>query len=345
MRSTKSVTGSVVEYVAESALVSAVEIDKPFQVGFVLVDGFSLMSYASAMEPLRAANIIAERCVYEIHHLPAQGARAVSSSGAMVAADTYLGERVDFDLVLVVAGSDAIGRQLTRLAHWLRLLASRGVLMGGVSAGPLILAQAGVMEGRRMTVHWEHAQLLRAVSANLSIERTLFVRDRRRLTCAGGTAAMDMMHALIAEHHGGDFAREVSDWFIYTDIRPGQSPQLGGLAKRYSVSNLTVLKALQFMENHLDDPLTLTQLGDIVGVGPRQLNRLFNQHLHASTVHFYMQVRLDKAHELLEAGLLSVGDVASATGFSTGAHFSRQFSRVFGYAPSMVRLQKSGPQA
>ena len=314
---------------------------EPFRVGFVLVDGFSLMSYASAMEPLRAANVIAERCIYEIHHLPAEGARAVSSSGALIAADTYLGERVDFDLVLVVAGSDAVSRQFIRLAHWLRLLASRGVLIGGVSAGPLILAQSGVMEGRRMTVHWEHAQVLRAVSANLSIERTLFVRDRRRLTCAGGTAAMDMMHALIAEHHGGEFARDVSNWFIHTDIRPGENPQLTGLSERYSVSDLSVLKALQSMENHLDDPLTLRQLGDIVGVGPRQLNRLFNRHLQASTVQFYTRIRLGKAHKLLDAGLLSVSDVARATGFATSAHFSRQFSREFGYAPSTVRL--AGP--
>jgi len=311
----------------------------PFRVGFVLVDGFALMSYASAMEPLRAANLIAGRRLYDIQHMPALGARTQSSSGAIVGADTYLGESVDFDLVLVVAGSDPLRGNVSRLEHWLRLLASRDVLVGGVSAGPLILARAGVMEGRRLTCHWEHAPALLDASNNLIVERTLFVRDRRRLTCAGGTAALDMMHALIAEHHGGRFAQTISDWFLHTDIRPGENPQVSGLAERYGVANVGVLQALQAMENHMDDPLTLIQISGIVGVSVRQINRLFRQHMGVSTQDFYTKLRLDKAQSLLRGSLLSIADVAQATGFANGAHFSRQFRRAFGETPSRYRDQ------
>ena len=311
----------------------------PFKVGIVLVDGFALMSYASAIEPLRAANLIAGKSVYDIQHMAAVGARATSSSGAIVGASTFLGETADFDLVLVVAGGDAQSLNLRRLEHWLRLLASRKVLIGGVSAGPLILARAGIMEGHRLTVHWDHAPLLRAISAHLIIERTLFVRDRGRLTCAGGTAPMDMMHALIAEHHGGGFAQRVSDWFIHTDIRPGKNPQVAGLAERYGVHDINVLKALQAMENHLDDPLTLTQLSDIVGISNRHLNRLFSHHLQSSSVEFYTRLRIGKARKLLKTGMLSVADVAQATGFANGAHFSRHFSRAYGFSPSSYRAQ------
>ncbi|MFK7994485.1 MAG: GlxA family transcriptional regulator [Granulosicoccus sp.] len=310
-----------------------------FRVGFVLVDGFALMSYASAMEPLRAANLIAGRPLYDIRHMPALGARSTSSSGAIVGANTYLGEKIDFDLVLVVAGSDPQLSQVRRLEHWLRVLVSRNVLVGGVSAGPLILARAGVMEGHRLTVHWEHAQALRAVSSNLIVEKTLFVRDRGRLTCAGGTAAMDMMHALIAGHHGGRFAQSVSDWFLHTDVRPGENPQVAGLAERYGVSDIGVLTALQAMENHLDDPLTLTQISGIVGVSVRQVNRLFRQHLGRSTQDFYARLRLDKAQSLLRGSLLSVTDIAQATGFANTAHFSRQFRRTYGVSPSRYRTQ------
>lgn len=310
---------------------------KPFRIGIVLVDGFALMSYAAAMEPLRASNLIAGRQLYDIQHMPAVGARAVSSSGAIVGATTYLGEQIDFDLVLVVAGSESLNVSLKRLEHWLRLLVSRNVLVGGVSAGPLILARAGVMEGHRLTVHWEHAQLLRAVSANLFIERTLFVRDRGRLTCAGGTAAMDMMHALISEHHGARFAQRVSDWFVHTEVRAPENPQVSGIAERYGVLDIHILKALKAMENHLDDPLTLTQLSDVVGVSARHLNRLFGQHLSTSAVDFYTRFRLHKSTALLKTGLMSVGDVAQATGFANTAHFSRQFSRAFGVSPSRYR--------
>lgn len=312
-----------------------------FKIGFVLVDGFALMSYASAMEPLRAANHIAGRKLYDIRHMPAEGARSTSSSGAIVGANTYLGENVDFDLVLVVAGSDPPLGKVRRLEHWLRLLASRDVLMGGVSAGPLILARAGVMEGHRLTVHWEHAQAVLSISPNLIVERTLFVRDRGRLTCAGGTAAMDMMHALIAEHHGGRFAQRVSDWFLHTDIRPGENPQVAGLSERYGVGDVGVLKALQAMENHMDDPLTLTQISDIVGISVRQVNRLFRQHIGVSTQDFYTKLRLEKSQVLLRGSLLSVAEVAQATGFANSAHFSRQFRASFEQSPSQFRAQVS----
>ena len=309
----------------------------PFKVGFVLVDGFALMSYASAMEPLRAANLIAGRLLYDIKHMPVNGARSFSSSGAVVGANTHLGENVNFDLILVVAGSAPRHDDDDRLNHWLRHLASRGVLLGGVSAGPLMLARAGVMDGHRLTVHWEHAQELRAVSAKLIIERTLFVRDRGRLTCAGGTAAVDMMHALITEHHGGRFAQRVSDWFMHTDIRPGENPQVTGLAKRHGVADDGVLRALAAMENHMDDPLTLTQLADIVGLSARQINRLFRQHLGISTLDFYNKLRLEKAQFLLRDSLLSVSEVSQATGFSSLAHFSRNFSQAYGESPSRYR--------
>lgn len=312
---------------------------RPFRIGFVLVNGFALMSYSAAMEPLRAANQLAGKKLYDIRHLPVIGARSVSSSGAIVSADAYLGEQVDFDLVMVVAGSNPQYSQLGRLEHWLRLMASRNMLLGGVSLGPLILAKAGVMEGHRLTIHWEHAPELGAVSPNLIIERSLFVRDRGRLTCAGGTAAMDMMHALITEHHGAKFAQQVSDWFIHTDVRPGENPQAASLTERYGVSDIGVLKALQAMENHLDDPLTLPQISDIVGVSPRQVNRLFQQHLGVSTVSFYAQLRLAKAQTLLRSSLLSIAEVARATGFATNAHFSRQFRLEYGVAPSAYRLQ------
>lgn len=309
----------------------------PFRVGFVLVDGFALMSYASAMEPLRAANLIAGRMLYDIKHMPVNGARSFSSSGAVVGASTHLGENVNFDFILVVAGSAPRYDDDDRLNHWLRHLASRGVLLGGVSAGPLMLARAGVMDGHRLTVHWEHAQELRAVSSKLIIERTLFVRDRGRLTCAGGTAAVDMMHALITEHHGGRFAQRVSDWFMHTDIRPGENPQVTGLAKRHGVADDGVLKALAAMENHMDDPLTLTQISDIVGLSVRQINRLFRQHLGISTLDFYNKLRLEKAQFLLRDSLLSISDVSQATGFGSLAHFSRNFSKAFGESPSRYR--------
>jgi len=308
-----------------------------YRVGFLLLDEFALMSYASAVEPLRAANLLADEPLYTIRHLPAHGASAVSSSGAMVRADAFLGERVDFDLVIVVAGGDPAKVNHPRLFEWLRLLAQRGVLIGGVSGGPVILAKAGLMAQRRMTVHWEHAEALSVLSPDVVVERSLYVIDRDRMTCAGGTAALDMMHALITTQHGGDFARKVSDWFLHTDIRPSEGPQRSGLSERYNVSHRTILLAIESMDNHIADPLELDQIARIVGISARQLNRLFSEKLGVSTVRFYRKLRLLKAQQLLQQSSLSISEIATATGFSNPAHFSRQFSSVFNKAPSMSR--------
>lgn len=313
----------------------------PFKVGLVLVDGFALMSYASAIEPLRAANLISGKQLYDVRNLPLSGARTFSSSGAIVAANAYLGEQVDFDLVLVVAGGELRDLELPRLNHWLKLLAAKGVLIGGVSGGPLLLAKAGIMRGHRMTVHWDHGPRLARISQDIVVERSLYVRDRDRLTCAGGTAALDMMQALIAEQHGPTLARKVSEWFVHTDIRSGELPQRSGIAERFDLTDAIVIQAAQAMENHIADPLSLTQLADICDVGVRQLNRLFQQHLSLSTLSFYRQLRLQKAQSMIRGSTLSIATIAQSTGFANGAHLSRQFRAAFGTSPTASRVSHS----
>lgn len=308
-----------------------------YRVGFVLVDGFSLMSYASAMEPLRACNLLAGRALYNVRHIPASGTRAISSSGARIVAEAYPGEQTDFDLLLVVAGGDLSQAHFPDLNHWLRLLDERGVLMGGVSGGPLLLVRAGLMEGRRMTVHWDHAQELASLSARIMVERSLYVRDRDRLTCGGGTAPLDMMHALIREHHGAAFARQISDWFLQTSVRQGEQAQQAGLSERYDTTDATVLKALDAMENHIGDPLALSQIASLTGVGVRQLNRVFRTTLATSPVQFYRRIRLQKAQDMLSRTSLSIQEIALATGFANGAHLSRAFRQGEGIPPRQYR--------
>jgi len=312
---------------------------EPFRVGFLLVDGFALMSYSAALEPMRAANLLAGRTLYEMEHLPVLGAQSISSSGAVVRATTHIGERVDFDLIIVVAGGDPARFSDERVFQWLRHLARRGVQIGGVSGGPVILAKAGIMTGRRMTVHWEHAPALDQFEPALVLERTLYVIDRNRMTCAGGTAALDMMHALITVHHGAEFARSVSDWFMHTDIRPAGRPQRAGLVERYGTTSLPVIQAIELMENHIADPLALEQLAQLTGLGARQLNRLFHDKLGRSTMKFYRNLRLDKADNLLTQSTLSVTEIALASGFSSSAHFSQSYRQRFDRSPTARRLQ------
>jgi transcriptional regulator GlxA family with amidase domain len=255
----------------------------------------------------------------------------------MIKADAYLGEQVDFDLLLIVAGKEAGSYRNAQLENWLRLLAGRGVLIGGVSGGPLVLAHSGVMDGFRMTIHWDHVDALTQISPRLVVERSLYVLDRNRLTCGGGTAALDMMLALIKYQQGPEIALRVSDWFLHTDLRVGENAQRSGLAERYNTSNEHLLKALEAMENHIADPLELSQLAALADLGARQLNRLFTKYLESSAVSFYRQLRLKKSQQLLIRTSLSVHDVALATGFANGAHLSKSFSDRFGLSPKRYR--------
>lgn len=310
---------------------------RPMVVGFLLVDGFALMSYAAAVEPLRAANLLAGRPLYELRQIPAEGGRATSSVGALVGATDHVGERVDYDLVFVVAGGDPLAFGLPGVLRWLRHLARRGVALGGVSGGAAILARAGVVDGRRLTVHWDHADAMQSAWPALALERQLYVMDRDRLTCAGGTAALDLMHALIRRDHGEPFARRVSDWFLQTEVRPAAGPQRAGPAERHGTHHPVLLQAIGIMENHQADPLTLEQIARVCGIGVRQLNRLFRDRLGASTLGFYRALRLATARDLLRRTAMSVADVAEATGFGDAAHFSRRFKACYGVPPSRAR--------
>ena len=207
--------------------------------------------------------------------------------------------------------------------RWLIRMARSGVRLGGVSGGPVILARAGLMTGRRMTVHWEYAAALAEMHPDLVLERTLYVIDRDRVTCAGGTAPVDMMHALIAGHHGARFAQLVSDWFLHTEIRPPVGPQRGGMASRIGTTNAAVLQAVAAMESHVADPVTLGDLAAASGVSARQLNRLFHAALGRSTMQVYIELRLEKAMNLIRNSPLSLTEIALATGFSSSSHFSR----------------------
>ncbi len=313
-------------------------VSQPWQVGLLLIDGFALMSYAAVAEMLRAANLLAGRPLFAIRNVPAAGTRAVSSGGQAVAADAMPGAPAsDFDLLLVLAGGDPFAFDDPRVIRWLRSLDRRGVTLGGVSGGPVVLARAGLMRGRRMTVHWEHWDALAEAAPDLLLTRALYVIDRDRVTCAGGVAPLDLVHALLTEREGAAFARRVSDWFLHTEVRPPAGPQRAGLAERVGTTSAPVLLAVELMENHLADPLSLDQLAGLCALGPRQLNRLFRDRLGMSTMDYYRRLRLERARALLRQAPLSVTEIALATGFSNPAHFAKRFRAQFGESPSAYR--------
>ena len=309
--------------------------------GILPIPGFALMSYACTVEPLRAANLLSRRPLYDVVHF---GEKAlIESSGAVSIERRHaIGDTVDLDILLVVAGGDPFAYEDATVFSWLRQTARRGVLIGGVSGGSVILAKAGLMAGRRLTVHWEHTAALAERYPDSLVERRLYVIDRDRVTCGGGSAPLDLMHALIADHHGNVFARLVSDWFLHTDIRGSGAPQRGGVAERHGIHSPHILEAVASMESHVGDPLSLTQLALITQISTRHLNRLFMHAFGQSVMDYYRDLRLDTARRLIRSSAMGLRDIAEATGFSNAGHFSNAYKARFGLRP---RADRMVPQA
>ena len=310
---------------------------RPTRIGLLLIPGFALLPYASVVEPLRAANLIAGRRLYDWVNLSPDGGPAASSSGVEVPAACRLADAGPLDLVLVCAGGNPALFRQAAVFDWLRRVARGGARMGGVSGGPWLLARAGLLRDVRMTLHWEHAAAFAEEFPELDLRRSLFELDRDRLTCSGGTGPLDMMHALITAEHGAALAMAVSDWFLQTTVREGGNPQRMALRHRTGTGNRPLLRALEAMEGAAENLLSRAALAAEAGVGVRQLERLFRTHLSRTPNEHYKLIRLDRSRLLLRQSGLSIMEIAVASGFGSASHFSRAYRAAFGRTPSAER--------
>jgi transcriptional regulator GlxA family with amidase domain len=313
-------------------------VNPPHRFGFLLIDDFALMSYASAIEPLRAANILAGRPLYAWFHVSTGANAIVASNGLSVAADHTIFDKAQFDTVIVCAGGNPAAFEDKKAIGWLRRQARAGSAIGGVSGGPFILAKAGILDGVRCTIHWEHLPAFTEAFPNIVVTRTLFEIDRGRLTCGGGVAALDMMHAIIRRDHGQALAARVSDWYLQTAVRLGDSAQRISLKERIGTNNKSLVSAVGAMERQLSSPLSRHALATIANVSVRQLERLFVKYLGATIDQHYKSLRLARARSLLRQTGIPVVQIGAECGFLNASHFAKVYRASFGLAPSKDRM-------
>lgn len=307
------------------------------QFGFLLVPNFALMSFAAATEPLRAANLLAGCELYRVAIFSADGEPVMASSGLAVPCQPL--EDADLHILFVCAGGGPDDWRHPQILPPLRRLARRGVRLGGISGGPFLLAAAGLLSGRDFTIHWEHAAALIEAFPDLAPRPARFVLDGDRITCGGGIAPLDMMHALIAERLGSDFARRVSDWYLHAAVSEPGDPQRAAAAERHGTHHPGLLAALAAMEATIETPLPRAAIARAAGVSVRHLDRLFADQLGTTWGAAYRQLRLAHAGRLLRQSPLSLSQIAFATGFSSPSHFSRAFRQAFGFPPGVWRAR------
>jgi transcriptional regulator GlxA family with amidase domain len=306
---------------------------------FLLVPGFSLMTLAGAMEPLRALNRLAGIQAYDWSLASLDDQAVATSSGIRLPARNLKDSLVDADYLIVCAGFLRPADEKLYIGA-LRQAASRGIAIGSLSTGTRLLARAGILTGYRCTTHWENLQAFRDSFPELDCTNKLYVIDRDRLTCSGGTATLDMMLHLITEHHGLDLGQAVANQFLHERIRSERDDQPADMQQSFANLPETVRRAIRIMRNNIEEPLSLSLISINIGIGDRQLERLFMKHTGTTPIRYYMRLRIERARELLIYTGRRIADIAEVCGFSTTAHFAASYRRVFGTSPSDVRAEK-----
>lgn len=307
------------------------------RLGFLLLPKFSLMAFSSASEPLRTANVLAGKRLYDWQLISMDGKPVTASNGMQCVPDAALGE-VDFlPMVIVCSSFDPEESESPTLFNWLRKLGRQGADIGAIDTGSHLLGAAGLLDGYQATIHWEHLDSFSEMFPRVDVMQDIYVVDRDRFTSAGSTVGMDMMLNMIRQQHGYELAAAVAEAHVYSNIREAGQHQRMALADRLSTVNAHVLHAVELMRENLEDPLQTGEIADQLGISQRELERLFKKWLHATPGAYYRKLRLERARALLKQTSMSVLEVAVSCGFTSSAHFSRAYSSCFGHAPSIDR--------
>ena len=309
---------------------------------FLLLPGFSSMGFISAIEPLRVANRFRGE-LYRWHVLSCGGGAVLASNGMSVNAEGGFEALEAGATLLVVAGFDPLTHVTPALIQWLRRLDNDGVTLGGIDTGSVVLAQAGLLDGYRLTLHWEALEAFKESYPRLQVTQELFEIDRQRITCAGGTASIDLMLDLIAQAYGPELAIQVSEQFVLGRIRQRKDHQRMQVASRYGIHNKKLVQVIGDMEQHSEPPLSTAQLALGINVTRRQLERLFRLHLNDTPRNFYLGLRLEKARQLLRQTDMSVLDISIACGFESPSYFTRSYRARFTCAPRQDRVAATNP--
>ncbi|SDI06495.1 Transcriptional regulator GlxA family, contains an amidase domain and an AraC-type DNA-binding HTH domain [Lutimaribacter saemankumensis] len=304
---------------------------------FVLLDNFTLLSFASALECLRIANRMIGQQAYEWKLIGEGGETASCSAGTEFKLDDDLIELSRDDTVLVCGGINVQKATTKRMLSWLRREARKGLRLGGLCTAAYTLARAGLLDGKRATIHWENQDSFAEEFDEVTLTKSVFVIDGNRMTTAGGTSSIDLMLKLVADDHGEEIANLVADQQIYSSIRTDQDTQRLSVPTRIGVRHPKLSQVIQKMEQNIEEPISPSILAKEVGMSTRQLERLFRRYLNRSPKRYYMELRLQKARNLLMQTDMSVINVALACGFASPSHFSKCYRAHYNTTPYRER--------
>lgn len=309
----------------------------PLTVVVLLLRDFSVLSLSTALETMRIANRLNGTPLFEWRLASGDGKSVRSSLGGDFPVDSGLVDLRGHETVLVCGGADIRAASDKPILEWLRRQARRGVAAGGLCTAAWTLAKAGLLAGRKATIHWENQASFGEEFPDIGLAATPYVIDGNRYTTAGGTSAIDLILKLIETAHGAALTDKVAEQMIYSSIRLLQDGARISLPHRTAIRNPKILSVIAVMEKNIENPVSPRQFAARIGVSSRQMERLFRKYTGQSPNKYYMQLRLAKSRTLLLQTDMSVIDVALASGFSSASHFARCYRAHFGETPRRLR--------
>jgi transcriptional regulator GlxA family with amidase domain len=304
---------------------------------FLTLPNYSLIAVANALEPLRMANRLAGKEVYEWSIISMDGRAAEASGGLHLSPTGSLDKLGPVDILFVCGGTNVREAVSPSLLAALRRLADRRVALGALCTGGYALARAGLLDNFRATIHWENLSALREEFPRVRIGDQLFTIDRDRFTCSGGTAPLDLMLNLIELKLGSRISQLISEQFIVDRVRKDTDRQYIPLRAQIGISQRGLIRVAQLMEENIEKPLPMKAIAKSTGLSRRQIERLFRRDLNCVPKRYYLEVRLRRARELLLQTAMPIMDITAACGFQSPPHFSKCYRNQFGHPPSAER--------
>ena len=320
-----------------SASYAVDRIVAPRAFDFVLLPKLTMLALSAAIEPLRIANQISQKELYRWRTMTRDGQPIRCSNNLRLVPDCALSEPERGARVFVCSGVEPAETLDPGLAQWAARQRAFGTPVGAVCTGAFTLARAGLLEGRRFTLHWENQPGFVERFPDLMPTPNLYEVDGDLMTCAGGSASTDMMLSLIEADFGPEFALVVSDMCLHGRGHVGAVPQKTAQSAVIGSRNRHLIAAMRVMQANIEDPLPIERIAAEAGISKRQLERSFLHHTQLSPRRYYADLRLSRAYALLSETDLPISEVAAATGFGGTSAFARAFRGKFGNAPGRFR--------
>ena len=310
-------------------------------IALVVRPDFQVMSLA-ALSAFEFANVVAEEKLYDIHLLSEHGGQ-VATSALFTSVSTQPLGQAQFDTVLVSGAMDRSSAS-SRINEFLLQAYANCRRVGALCVGAFALAEAGLLDGRRATVHWARAREMREKFPAIKVEEDrIFIVDGKVWTSAGMSAALDLTIGMVEKDHGPEMARKVAQHLVLYHRRAGGQSQHSAMLEMSPGSD-RIQVSLDYARKNLRRELTVDELADAACLSPRQFSRAFRAQTGVSPAKAVENLRLEAARLMMEQGRKSLEAVAQETGFGDRDRMRRAFVRVYGQTPQSLR-RSLGPVA